>query len=203
MSARSMDLRTPLDMRGGSLSAGYRHALPAFFAALEDRAQPAHRALVLAPQPTAPAERLHQAVHGGRWGGLERVANARRAARARRELVYAERANAIVLARAPDLHYAVRSLDLGERHVGPAEAVPRRLHAKARAGAQTNRVDSRQVPLDQVVVGELRVICDVLQVLEDTLARSGDHGRHAQGVHGAGQCREGAEGAPPSHRRCG
>ena len=71
----------------------------------------------------------------------------------------------------PDLDDPVRALDLGEGHVGPAEAVAGRLDAEARARAAADRVDPRQVPVDQEVVGELGVVGDVLQVVEDLLAR--------------------------------
>ena len=84
----------------------------------------------------------------------------------------------------PDLDDAVRALDLGERDVGPAEAVAGRLHAEARAGAPPDGVDPRQMPVDQVVVGELGVVGDVLQVVEYLLARSGDDDRDGHGVHG-------------------
>ena len=67
----------------------------------------------------------------------------------------------------------------------PAEAVAGRLHAEAGAGAAADRVDPRQVPVDQVVVGELGVVGDVLQVVEDLLARGGDDDRDGHGIHGA------------------
>ena len=69
----------------------------------------------------------------------------------------------------------------------PAEAVAGRLDAKARAGPAADRVDPRQVPVDQVVVGELGVVGDVLQVVEHLLARSGDDDRDGHGVHGEPQ----------------
>ncbi len=62
---------------------------------------------------------------------------------------------------------SVGALDLGERHVAPAEAVAGGLHAEARAGAAPHRVDPREVPVDEVVVGEGGVVGDVLQVVED------------------------------------
>ena len=74
----------------------------------------------------------------------------------------------------PDLDDPVRALDLHERDIAPAEAVPRRLDAEARAGSAADRVDPRQMPVDEVVVGELGVVGDVLQVVEDLLARRGD-----------------------------
>ena len=67
--------------------------------------------------------------------------------------------------------------------------LPRRLHAKARARAAPDRVDPREVPVDQEVVGELRVVGDVLQIVEDLLARSGDDDRDGHGVHGVRQSR--------------
>ena len=62
----------------------------------------------------------------------------------------------------------------------------RRLHAKARAGPAADRVDPREVPVDQVVVGELGVVGDVLQVVEDLLARRGDDDRDAHGSTAGG-----------------
>jgi hypothetical protein len=41
------------------------------------------------------------------------------------------------------------------------------------------------MPVDKVVVGELRVIGDVLQVVKDLLARGADEDRNGQRVHGA------------------
>ena len=67
----------------------------------------------------------------------------------------------------PVLDDPVRPLDLGERHVGPAVAVAGRRHAEARARSAADRVDPRQVPVDQEVVGELGVVGDVLEVVED------------------------------------
>ena len=122
------------------------------------------------------------------------------------EIVDAERADAVVLARATDLDDPVRALDLGERHVAPAEAVAGRLHAKARARARADGVDPRQVPVDEVVVGELRVVGDVLEVVEHLLARGGYDYRHGHWIHGErksnGRCRAaGAGGSRYAERR--
>ncbi len=116
--------------------------------------------------------------------GLEREPHARRAAGARRKLVDAERADAIVLAAAASLDDPVRSIDLDERHVSPAEAVAWRLDAKARPRSKPDGVDPREMPINEVVVGELRMVRDVLQVAEDPLARSIDDDRHGHRVHG-------------------
>ena len=101
-------------------------------------------------------------------------------------LVDAEHANAVVLARAADLDDPVRGLHLDERDVAPAEAVAGRLDPKARAGAEPDRVDPREMPVDEVVVGELGMVGDVVQVVEDLLAGGSDDDRHCQGVHGTG-----------------
>ena len=77
----------------------------------------------------------------------------------------------------------MRALDLRERDVGPAEAVARDLHAKARSRPGAHRVDAREMPVHQVVVGELAVVRDVLQVVEYPLAGSGYDGRHGDGIH--------------------
>ena len=122
------------------------------------------------PRAPSPSIRRSDSVAGIVWSvNRTRVAPAA----ARRELVDAERANAVVLAGATHLDDPVRAIDLGERHVAPAEAVARRLDAKAGARAASDRVDPRQMPVDQVVVGELGVVGDVLQVVEHPLARSG------------------------------
>src|SRR5438067_5245835 len=121
--ATTVLLRARLIMRGASLTGGDRHAPPAALALLEDRAQPVQRVLVLAPHPAAGAEALEDAVREGGGDRLEREAHARGACRRGRQLVDAERADAVVLARAAHLDDAVGRLDLGERHIRPAEAV--------------------------------------------------------------------------------
>ena len=65
------------------------------------------------------------------------------------------------------------ALDLDERHVAPREAVQRRVELEARAGAAAVGIDPGQPPLLQVVVGELGMVGDVREVLEDLLARTG------------------------------
>src|SRR5581483_4399106 len=94
-----------------------------------------------------------------------------------------EHADAVVLAAATVLDYPKWRLDVGERQIGPGKAAQRRLDAEPGAGALSVGVLSRQVPVDQVVVGELGVVGDVGQVLEDLLARARDGGRHGEGVH--------------------
>ncbi len=64
-------------MRRGSLSAGDRDAPSAPLALLEDAAQPVHRALVLAPQPAARAEPLHEAVGRASTGSVSSVKRTR------------------------------------------------------------------------------------------------------------------------------
>ena len=76
------------------------------------------------------------------------------------------------------------ALDLDERHVGPAEALQRRVDAEARARAAADRVDPRQAPVLQVVVAELGVVRDVREVVEDLLAGTGDRDGDGDGVHG-------------------
>ena len=58
------------------------------------------------------------------------------------------------------------------------------IRAKARPGAPPDGVLARQVPVDQVVVAELRVVGDVGEVLEDLLARAGRSSRERDGLHG-------------------
>ena len=52
--------------------------------------------------------------------------------------------------------------------------LPGAVDAEARARAAADGVDPREVPVDEEVVGELGVVGDVLQVVEDLLARRGD-----------------------------
>jgi hypothetical protein len=90
---------------------------------------------------------------------------------------------AVELARAPGRHDPVRPLDLDERHVAPAEAVARRVDAKAGAGSPARGLDPRQPPFLEEVVGELGVVRDVRQVVEDLLARAVDHDVGGDRVH--------------------
>jgi hypothetical protein len=160
-------------------------ALAAAFAVLEDRAQPPQSLGVLALQPRASADGLAQPVGQDGGMGLERELHAGGATGHGRQLVDPECADAIGLAGTTDLHDPVGAGDLGEGGVPPAEAVAGRLHAKAGAGAATDGVLPREVPVDQVMVGELGVIGNVLQVVEDLLARGADDDRNCDGVHGA------------------
>ena len=77
------------------------------------------------------------------------------------------------------------ALDLDERQVAPGKRLQRRACAEARAGAAAVGVLARQVPVDQEVVGELRVVRDVGEVVEDLLARAGDRDADGDRVHGA------------------
>jgi len=90
-------------------------------------------------------------------------------------------------------------LDLSERDVAPAEAVAWRLHAKARARARADGVDPRQVPVHEVVIGELRVVGDVLEVVEHLLARGGYDYRDGHRVHGEPEV---YDRAAPGRSRC-
>ena len=74
------------------------------------------------------------------------------AARAGRQRVGAEHPDPVELAAPAALDDPERRLHLGERHVGPGEAVERRLDPEPGAGAGAVGVDRGQVPVDQVVV---------------------------------------------------
>ena len=87
------------------------------------------------------------------------------------DLVGADHLDAVELPATAALHELARRLQLGERHVRPGEAVERSLDAEAGARTLAVAVDARQPPVDQIVVGELGVVGDVGQVLEDLLAR--------------------------------
>src|SRR5205085_11671825 len=51
-------------------------------------------------------------------------------------------------------------------------------------GAHAARVLPQEVPVDQVVVGELGVVGDVGQVIEHLLTRSRNRLRNGEGIHG-------------------
>ena len=183
--------------------------------ALEDVAQAAHRLLELALHPAAGAEGLQELVGGGLGLGQQREAHARGARGPLLEVVDAERADAVELAPAPGLADAPRALELDHRRVAPGEAVERHLQAEARAGAVAVGVLARQPPVDHEVIVELGVVGDVGEVLEDLLARTGDHDLDAHGIHGAGvyprpvrrpgagRCARARSGARPRSARAG
>ncbi len=142
-------------MRRGSLSAGDRDApatapgpegrsaLRSGLSALEDRPAAGAAPAVLAPQPArAPSASISRSSSVA--GTVSSVKRTRvEPAAAGRQLVDAERADAVVLAGAPDLDDPVRALDLGERHVGPAEAV---------AGAFTRKRAPAPLPTESIRV---------------------------------------------------
>src|ERR1700722_3110031 len=147
-SIRIGSLRRRLNMRRGSLSASDRDA-PAnplrlgasILSTLEDAPQPTQCTLVLALHPAKASQTLHDLVRARHRHGLRREAHPRGPGSRRVELVHPKRTDAVVLAHSPNLHDPVGALDLDERNVAPAGAVAGRLHTKARAGAQTDRVD--------------------------------------------------------------
>ena len=131
------------------------------------------------------ADRLDQAVRGQRRLGLDHVLDLGPAAGRDVERPDRGRLDAVELAAAPDGDDPVRRLDHHERQVGPREALERRVHLEAGAGAAADGVDPRQPPVLQVVVAELRVVRDVGEVGEDLLARPVDRDGDADGVHRA------------------
>ena len=137
-------MRRRLDMRRGSLSAGDGHAPPAALAALDDRAQPAHRARGSCAAASA-ARRAPPCSRSASVAGTvcSVKLHARGPGRGGREVVDAERADAVVLAGAADLDDPVRALDLGERDVAPAEAV---------AGAFTRKRAPAPAPTESIRV---------------------------------------------------
>ena len=70
--------------------------------------------------------------------------------------------------------------------VRPVEAVEGDLDAKARARPLAVAVLAKQVPVDEEVVGELGVIGDVREVLEDLLAPARNGHADGRGIHGRG-----------------
>src|SRR3954467_14714071 len=151
---------------------------------LEDRLQARERALEPALEPAAAArERLHQAIGGQRRLALGRDLDARGAGSVRVQRPLRPRLVAVELARAAGGDDPVRALDLDEGHVAPAEAVQRRVDLEARAGAAAVGVHPREPPLLQVVVGELLVVGDVREVLEDLLAGAVDLDARGDGIH--------------------
>src|SRR3954453_7211017 len=158
--------------RGLARAARDRRGRAATGVLLEDALQTAHRLAEVALRPAA-GDALEQAVGGQLRLALEREAHVRAVAGRALELVDADRAVAVVLAGAADLDDAPRALGLDDRGVAPREAVQRRLALPPRAGADAVGVLAGQAPVDQVVVGELRVVGDVGEVLVDLLARPG------------------------------
>src|ERR687886_794557 len=127
----------------------------------------------VAPRPAA-VDALEEAVGRQLRLALEREAHVRAVAGGALELVDADRADAVVLAGAADHDDPPRPLGLDDRRVAPREALERRLALPPRAGALAVRVLAGQAPVDQEVVGELRVVGDVGEVLPDLLARARD-----------------------------
>src|SRR3954447_9258659 len=162
---------------------------------LEDRLETAHRLAQVALRPAA-GEPLEEAVGGELRLALEREAHVRAVARGALELVDADRAVAVVLAGAADLDDPARALGLDDRGVAPREAVQRRLALPPRAGADAVGVLAGHAPVDQVVVGELRVVGDVREVLVDLLARPGDADLVDE-LHGRPRSLRGGRRPPP------
>ena len=107
--------------------------------------------------------------------GLGRQRHARRAAAERLELVRRETSRMrLNLPVRPRWTMRRGALGLDDRDVGPAEAVERRVDAEARAGAEAERVLAREAEVLEVVVGELRVVGHVDEVVEDLLGRAVD-----------------------------
>src|SRR5215211_4497962 len=159
------------------LDARDRGARAAIVVLLEDRLQPLQG---LAPATLEPAARAAQALHYavGRQCrlALGRVLDLGAAAR-RRERPGRVGLVAVELAAAPGGHDPIRPRDLDEGHVLPAEAVEALVAAEAGARALAHGLDARQAPVLEVVIGELRVVRDVGEVVEDLLARTADGGR--------------------------
>ena len=130
------------------------------------------------------AERLHELVGRQRRLGLEHVLDRGAAARAASSVQIAVVLMRLNLPPRPTATIRRGALDVDERHVGPVEALQRRVDAEARARAAADRVDPRQVPVLQVVVAELGVVRDVREVGEDLLARTVDRDVARDGVHG-------------------
>ena len=89
-------------------------------------------------------------------------------------------------------------LDLDEADAHPAEALERRLDPKSSPGAAADRVLTGQMEVHEKVIGELRVVRDVDEVIKDLLARAADDDRDADWIHGGAQSTRCALREPPS-----
>jgi hypothetical protein len=134
----------PLRLIGGSRAA--------LGAVLQDRAQTSHRLGGLALGPRPDDQVLHQLVRQLRGLGLERVLDARAAARRRLQRVHAEHPDPVVLAAPAALENLERRLKVGQHHVAPRESLQRRFAPEPRPRALAVRIGTRQVPVDQIVV---------------------------------------------------
>src|SRR3954447_7322443 len=195
-----------------SLDAGHRGTRATALVVLEDAAQAAQALGGFPPEPAAEAERLDEPVGRELRLGLEYELDARAPA-GRLERPARERLDAVELAAAADRDDAARWLDPDEREVAPAEALERRVHLVAGAGPGAVGVDPREPPVLQVVVGELRVVGDVREVLEDLLAGAVDGDAELDGVHdprsstayarGRRACAPASARARTAQERCG
>ena len=172
----------------GSLPTGDGHARPPPGRAgartrilLEDRAQSPQRPLMLAPEPAAGAEALHQPVRELRGPRLQGEGDAGGAARppgraARRR---ACECGCSCRCAPPRRSGAGRSTSANVTSAQPKRLNGAATRKRAPAPRPTESIRVRcQSP--QEVVGELRVVGDVLQVVEDGLARGRDDCRDAE-----------------------
>src|SRR5215216_4240535 len=143
------------------LDTRHRRALAAVAVLLEDRLQPLERLAAAAlEEPPRAGDRLHDAVGPELRLDLRRVLDPGAAAGGR------ERPGRVGLV-AVELPAAAGgddpegTLDLDERHVGPAEAIEALVVAEASARAPADGIDPRQVPVLEEVVAELGVVRDV------------------------------------------
>src|SRR3954451_18067394 len=166
------------------LSAGQRHPPSSIAVLLEDRSEALEAMAEAAPEEAPAGEQLEQAV--AREDGLarHRDLHAGAAAGDLGEAVVGDLADAVELPPATAQEDAVGALGLGDRHVRPAEADERRLDAETGSGADPDALLAGQVPVLEEVVGELRVVGHVGEVVEDLLARLVDDDVDGDRVHG-------------------
>src|SRR3954454_21774690 len=147
-------MRTRAITTGRILDPSHGGARAAPLVVLEDAAEPPQALVGLPAHPAAEAEGLHQAVRRQGRLRLEHELDAGATARGGLERPLREGLDPVELAAAADADDAARGLDLGEAHVPPREALERRVHPVAGAGAAAVGVRPGQVPLLEVVVRE-------------------------------------------------
>src|SRR5919197_3551085 len=180
-------------------SAGERGSAATQLVVLENGPQAPKRPAVLTAQPTAGAELLEQPIGNERRLGLARQLDPGGVAGSLQEAVFRADLDPVVLAGPALLDQAVGRIELDDGGVGPGETVQRHVDGVARARPAAVGLLAREPEVLQEVVGELAVVGDVREVLEDLLAGPRDGRGDGEGVHGAPQS---TRRASPS-ARCG
>ena len=177
VAARSI---TAADAQAVARAARDRRSRAAVAVLLEDRAQPLERARqprFIARAGRATRGKCRTAASGkcGPW--------TRRACRSRRrvELEQHEQADAVELAHPSREHDLAPGVDLDDRQSPHGKRANGSFGPEPTAGAEAIGLLPGHPPVLEEVVGELGVVGDVQQVLEDLAARAGDGRLEAEG----------------------